>query len=37
MRKIQFNALIVTLFFVISFSAKAIPTPEAVEPAFDDG
>ena len=36
MRKIQFNALIVTLFFVISFSAKAIPTPEAVEPAFDE-
>tara|TARA_Y200000002_G_scaffold110063_1_gene90190 strand:+ start:269 stop:886 length:618 start_codon:yes stop_codon:yes gene_type:complete len=35
MRKIQFNALIVTLFFVVSFSAKAIPTPEAVEPAFD--
>ena len=36
MRKIHFNVLTLTLFLAVSFSAKAIPTPEAVEPAFDD-
>ena len=32
--KLNKLALITTI--VVSFSAKAIPTPEAVEPAFDE-
>ena len=33
--KLNFNKYILATFLTIGFSAKAIPTPEAVEPAFD--
>ena len=33
---LNFSKLFFTAFITISLSAKAIPTPEAVEPAFDD-
>ena len=36
MKKLKFNAFILALFLAVSFSAKAIPTPEAVEPQYDD-
>ena len=36
MKKIKSNTFVLALFLAISFSAKAIPTPEAVEPAFDE-
>ena len=36
MKKLKFNAFILALFLSVSFSAKAIPTPEAVEPQYDD-
>ena len=32
----KFNIILASVFFVVSFSAKAIPTPEAIEPQFDD-
>ena len=32
----KFNIILASVFFVVSFSAKAIPTPEAVEPQYDD-
>ena len=32
---LKFSKIIFTAFIVVSLSAKAIPTPEAVEPAFD--
>ena len=36
MKKIKFNTFVLAMFLAISFSAKAIPTPEAVEPQYDD-
>ena len=33
--KFKFNYFIIAAFLTANFSAKAIPTPEAVEPAFD--
>ena len=33
--KLNFSKLVFTAFITVSLSAKAIPTPEAVEPAFD--
>jgi len=36
MKKIKFNTFVLAMFFAVSFSAKAIPTPEAVEPQYDD-
>ena len=36
MNKIKSNICVLALFLAVSFSAKAIPTPEAVEPAFDE-
>ena len=36
MKKLKFNTFILALFLTVSFSAKAIPTPEAVEPQYDD-
>jgi len=32
----KFNIILASVFLVVSFSAKAIPTPEAVEPQYDD-
>ena len=34
--KFKFNYLILAAFLTANFSAKAIPTPEAVEPQYDD-
>ena len=34
--KFKFNNLIIAAFLTLSFGAKAIPTPEAVEPQYDD-
>ncbi len=31
----NFNILAIAVFLMVGFGAKAIPTPEAVEPAFD--
>ena len=36
MKKIKFNTFVLAMFLAVSFSAKAIPTPEAVEPQYDD-
>ena len=36
MKKLKFNTFVLALFLTVSFSAKAIPTPEAVEPQYDD-
>ena len=36
MKKIKFNTYVLAMFLAVSFSAKAIPTPEAVEPQYDD-
>ena len=33
--KLNFSKLVFTAFITVSLSAKAIPTPESVEPAFD--
>ncbi len=33
---LNFSKLVFTAFVAVSLSAKAIPTPEAVEPAFDE-
>ena len=33
--KLNFKTYMLTAFLAIGFSAKAIPTPEAVEPQFD--
>ena len=30
----NFNILAIAVFLMVGFSAKAIPTPEAVEPAL---
>ena len=32
----KFNKFALVASLVVGFSAKAIPTPEAVEPAFDE-
>ena len=32
----NFNKYALAVFLMIGFGAKAIPTPEAVEPAFDE-
>ena len=32
---LNFNILALAVFLVVGFGAKAIPTPEAVEPAYD--
>ena len=32
----KFNIILGSVFLIVSFSAKAIPTPEAVEPQYDD-
>ena len=34
--KFKFNYLILAAFLTANFSAKAIPTPEAIEPQYDD-
>ena len=36
MKKIKFNTFVLAIFLAVSFSAKAIPTPEAVEQQYDD-
>ena len=36
MKKKKFNTFVLAMFLAVSFSAKAIPTPEAVEPQYDD-
>ena len=36
MKKLKFKTFVFALLLTVSFSAKAIPTPEAVEPQYDD-
>ena len=36
MFRFKFNAFLIAVFFIVGFSAKAIPTPEAIEPQYDD-